>query len=1273
MKHFKRIISLLIVSVLLLSMLDILPAVAKNIDLAESIELQEGTYEKGEVVVMFKEGSLKMKSTRKSLEAVREKEDVSEDFGSSMEATDSENAAVATVTSQEEILSQSLGKDFVIEDTVLFSDGSSKSSDDGPDISLISSEKYSTEEMIALLSSNEAVAAVEPNYYTEVSSTDYSLDDEYASYSYQLYGQDSKNTDSEKPANTRGFKEDQISLNAPTGWKAFENAGNDQNPVVVALLDTGINADHEDLSEVLWHNPGNIGLSGDYGYDFVTNSDRPTDYDGHGTHCAGIIAAQANNGIGVAGVAGNADVQIMMLKIIGSAGKDPDGNPIESSTVFGSIGALAYIKKAKERGVNVVAVNNSWGITGGLTSGMLDSYYTALGELGILNIIASGNDNLDNDLNSFVPTNTTNDYTVTVNSSNEDGKKAKYSCYGKASTDLFAPGSSILSTVSYKNYLPCIQSADRLPEDTVVYGEFSADSKPDQDGKIEPVSGDDGAEPYEGVGTFGAAEIVVPDCITSSVEISTDHCFNTSKNPASLKWTISGLTQVEDWFENEPIFYLYFPYEKAAEMTKDNTLGSIVCKVVLEDGDEIFANLSAGDICIDDDGQANLAGWIDTGDVLGKSSEVEDHLYGKGFASNEEVDGKTYGFGLRFMLNSYDYDVDTVSIYIDSLAISRTFEDEFDAPGDYYDIMSGTSMATPNVTGAAALIAATEPGISALDLKNRLFSMVTKTDDLADLCSTGGYLDFDNYSENLPAVREAVADTSDLSDIKIALLGDHFTNENNAGKLTVSWINDEERLIEIGQDASDSEPYAVWQEDTITIHNAGELVGCYLSFEVTNSDGALATGRFFVTKGEGSYTQVIEPTGVDDELFARLTLFSDGEDLYASNPYGDFYKLNGDHFDEMDVSMVSAMLKSDFYNKELGLSPFDLSNGKPSFDFLIEPIFCDGYVYEWFTLRVGSSKFNVVLASCDITSASPQWEFSLCDTGEAYLVENYVRDISCYGKAAYNGKIYFISGNCDYVEENTAENELTRAVYSFDPATRTITQEPQMLPYDKGYRYMSFIEWNGCLYGFMGLGEPLDDMSTDYGLSNDIIRFDGNEWTTLAVQTPPVFRTFSLEKLKRNKRVIPALGATKDGILIAGVSADGYGDTMLFDGETFTPVYYSIYDGISDATLRSGVATNKGFYVTTFLDIDGTLAYDLLFLPKSAYEGTVLGDVDGDGEVTVIDATAIQRKLAGLDVDNYNEAAADADGDGKVTIVDATEIQRWLAGLQANENIGKVK
>lgn len=67
----------------------------------------------------------------------------------------------------------------------------------------------------------------------------------------------------------------------------------------------------------------------------------------------------------------------------------------------------------------------------------------------------------------------------------------------------------------------------------------------------------------------------------------------------------------------------------------------------------------------------------------------------------------------------------------------------------------------------------------------------------------------------------------------------------------------------------------------------------------------------------------------------------------------------------------------------------------------------------------------------------------------------------------------------------------------------------------------------------------------------------------------------------------------------------------------------------------------------------------------------ILGDVDGDGEVTIIDATAIQRHLASIPTASYNEKAADADGDGSVTILDATAIQLHLAQLPANENIGK--
>ena len=67
----------------------------------------------------------------------------------------------------------------------------------------------------------------------------------------------------------------------------------------------------------------------------------------------------------------------------------------------------------------------------------------------------------------------------------------------------------------------------------------------------------------------------------------------------------------------------------------------------------------------------------------------------------------------------------------------------------------------------------------------------------------------------------------------------------------------------------------------------------------------------------------------------------------------------------------------------------------------------------------------------------------------------------------------------------------------------------------------------------------------------------------------------------------------------------------------------------------------------------------------------LLGDADGDGTVTVMDATCIQRHLADIPTDIFQEAAADTDEDGAVSVLDATEIQRWLAGLPANKSIGK--
>ena len=77
--------------------------------------------------------------------------------------------------------------------------------------------------------------------------------------------------------------------------------------------------------------------------------------------------------------------------------------------------------------------------------------------------------------------------------------------------------------------------------------------------------------------------------------------------------------------------------------------------------------------------------------------------------------------------------------------------------------------------------------------------------------------------------------------------------------------------------------------------------------------------------------------------------------------------------------------------------------------------------------------------------------------------------------------------------------------------------------------------------------------------------------------------------------------------------------------------------------------------------------------PTQPTEGAekLLGDVDEDGEVTILDATAIQRKLADLPNKSYNEALADCDGDNDIAILDATAIQRFLAGLSCPAGIGK--
>ena len=131
-------------------------------------------------------------------------------------------------------------------------------------------------------------------------------------------------------------------------------------------------------------------------------------------------------------------------------------------------------------------------------------------------------------------------------------------------------------------------------------------------------------------------------------------------------------------------------------------------------------------------------------------------------------------------------------------------------------------------------------------------------------------------------------------------------------------------------------------------------------------------------------------------------------------------------------------------------------------------------------------------------------------------------------------------------------------------------------------------------------------------------------------------------------------------------TADSFWIYMWKDGKQIFDTY------LGNNTSFTYAPTNTGNY-TLLVRAGNSYGYSdgsasLSFIVNDKF---FLGDVDGDGKVTIIDATCIQRKLANIPMAIFIDNAADADEDGELTILDATTIQRWLAQLPSNDNIGK--
>lgn len=230
-------------------------------------------------------------------------------------------------------------------------------------------------------------------------------------------------------------------IEAPAAWDNITSSPS----VVVAVIDTGVDYGHEDLAGNMWTNPGEIagnGIDDDgngivddvFGADFFDNDGDPMDGDDHGTHCSGTIAGVGDNAIGVTGVTW--DTQIMALRFLG---------PFGGSTQD----AIKCIDYAVDKGAHIISA--SWG--GGPFSAELEAAIARAESAGVLFVAAAGNTGgNDNDVNPHFPSSYDLDNVISVGAINSSDSIASFSCFGKQSVDIGAPGVNIISTISGNNY-----------------------------------------------------------------------------------------------------------------------------------------------------------------------------------------------------------------------------------------------------------------------------------------------------------------------------------------------------------------------------------------------------------------------------------------------------------------------------------------------------------------------------------------------------------------------------------------------------------------------------------------------------------------------------------------------------------------------------------------------------------------------------------------------------------------------------------------------------
>jgi subtilisin family serine protease len=227
-------------------------------------------------------------------------------------------------------------------------------------------------------------------------------------------------------------------IDAPEAWDIQQGKTQAEGGPLIAIIDTGINYNHEALQGNIWTNPGEVagdGIDNDgngviddvHGYNAAAHTGDPLDDNDHGSHCAGTIGANGENSKGLFGVMHKAN--LMGVKFLTSSG---------SGTLQGAIDGVLYATKMGAR-----ITSNSWG-GGGYNQALYDAFKASPA----MHIIAAGNERNNNDAHPAYPATFDLPNVISVAATDHKDNLASFSNYGATTVDLSAPGVNILSSTS---------------------------------------------------------------------------------------------------------------------------------------------------------------------------------------------------------------------------------------------------------------------------------------------------------------------------------------------------------------------------------------------------------------------------------------------------------------------------------------------------------------------------------------------------------------------------------------------------------------------------------------------------------------------------------------------------------------------------------------------------------------------------------------------------------------------------------------------------------